>query len=83
MKRSYLFKVNASSVALLRTYALFYWVFGVVTLSLAQSTAPINQTGTNTYSDTLQCNGAPTFSVNLTGQPAGVWISDPQKREGD
>lgn len=83
MKFSHLFKVNATSASLLSTCALFYCAFGIVALSLAQSTAPINQIGSNTYSDTLQCNGTPTFSVNLTGQPGGVWISDPQKRDGD
>jgi gliding motility-associated-like protein len=83
MKCPHFFKVYASSASILPTYVLLYCVFGIVALSTAQSTAPINQTGSNTYSDTLQCNGTPTFSVNLTGQPGGVWISDPQKRDGD
>lgn len=83
MKYSRHFRVDACSAKLLRTYSLFCYLFGVAALSSAQTTAPINQTGTNLYSDTLNCNGTPTFSVNLSGQPGGVWISNPQKRDGD
>ena len=52
-----------------------------VTVSNAQSPNPIN--GTGPYTDMLNCNDAPTFSVNLTGNPAGTWTSNPTQRAGD
>lgn len=50
---------------------------------LAQGTAPVNEYPGPTFSDTLNCLGTPTFEVDLTGQPSGTWLSDPQQRDGD
>lgn len=36
-----------------------------------------------TLNDTLNCNGTPTFVVDLTGDPAGTWVSNPEQRAGD
>lgn len=53
----------------------------------AQNSAePINGTGpggTAPFTNMLNCNGTPTFTVNLTGNPSGTWISNPEQRAGD
>ncbi|MES2798567.1 MAG: hypothetical protein V4638_01005, partial [Bacteroidota bacterium] len=43
---------------------------------------PINGPGP-AWVDMLNCDGTPTFSINLTGQPGGTWTSNPMQRAGD
>ena len=59
----------------------FLSLFILIGFSYGQSPSPIN--GVGPYSNMLNCNGTPTFSINFTGQPAGTWTSNPQARAGD
>lgn len=65
--------------------SIFLIIIG--TFSIAQSSPePINGTGpggTGPFTNMLNCNGTPTFSVNLTGNPSGTWTSNPEQRAGD
>lgn len=65
--------------------SLFLAFFG--SYIFAQSSPePINGTGpggTAPFTNMLNCNGTPTFNVNLTGNPAGTWTSNPEQRAGD
>lgn len=52
----------------------------------AQSLEPVNGTGpggSGPFTNMLNCNGTPTFLVDLTGNPAATWTSNPEQRAGD
>ncbi|MFN5147916.1 MAG: beta strand repeat-containing protein, partial [Flavobacteriia bacterium] len=54
--------------------------------SFSQSLEPINGTGpggTAPFTNLLNCNGTPTFIVDLTGNPGGTWTSNPERRAGN
>ena len=62
---------------------LIFFALIVTIETSAQGTAPVNQYPGPSFSDTLNCVGTPTLEVDLTGQPSGTWLSDPQQRDGD
>lgn len=61
---------------------LFYFFF-LTTAQAQNSPDPINQTGATTFSNMLNCLGTPTFEIDLTGQPGGTWVSNPEQRTGN
>ncbi len=64
---------------------LFFLVmyFFCVNHTFSQQTTPVNENPPGVFTDTLNCNGTPTYEVDLTGFPNGTWLSDPQTRDGD
>ena len=67
-----------NTILLLLAISLF-----CVNQTFSQQTTPVNENPPGVFTDTLNCNGTPTYEVDLTGFPNGTWLSDPQTREGD
>lgn len=85
MKLTTIATCYSKAVGKLVYYIIFFTFFTGSTYS-QNSPEPINGTGpggTAPFTNMLNCNGTPTFTVNLTGNPSGTWISNPEQRAGD
>jgi gliding motility-associated-like protein len=64
-----------------KSIVVLLFLFFIIGISFSQNSPnPIN--GVGPYTNMLNCTGTPTYSVDLTGNPAGTWTSNPQIRAG-